>query len=150
MRRRSRYRARRSSDTAGTVRPIPADPRGSGATLARVSVRIVWKDGARWRADDASFAAFARQLDAARDVIVGLDPIVDRLTRLAPAGPVSIDDLALNEHERAVLTAAVHRCAEEVEVATPASLGFERVDDFTRYLECVRALRDLVQTDVTW
>lgn len=113
-----------------------------------MSDRILWNDGARWRADDASYAAFLRQLDAARDVIVGVDPIADRLQQRE--GAVLIDDIARDEAERAVLTAAVIRCVEDAEGASPAALGLEGVEAYSRYLDALRALRELVQTDVTW
>lgn len=112
--------------------------------------RILWNDGARWRADDATFAAFVRQLDGARDVIVGLDVIADRLHRRAAEGAVNLDEVAANEGERAVLTAALLRCVDDAEAAGPEALGLEGVEAYARYLDAVRALRDLVQTDVTW
>ena len=110
--------------------------------------RICWRDGARWKAGDASWAALLRQLDAARDVIVGLDVIVDRLRDAST--PALLDDIAGDEAARAVFTAALHRCVDDALQAKPRELGLDGAEALARYLDDARALRDLMQTDVTW
>lgn len=115
-----------------------------------MTARIFWTDGARWETDTRSYGAWLRHLDAQRDVIVGLDPIVDRLVAHLSETPLLIDEIAGSEAERAVLTAALIRCVDELDTLTDAQLGLERAEDRVRYQRALRALCELVQTDVTW
>ncbi|MEZ4391810.1 MAG: hypothetical protein R3A48_11990 [Polyangiales bacterium] len=110
--------------------------------------RIVWTDGARWGADDASFGALRRQLDGLRDSVMGLDPVLDRWP--ADGAATSIDEIAPSEADRAVLTAATLRALDEVEGLSDASLGLEGEAPRRRYTAALGELAALMQTDVTW
>ena len=110
--------------------------------------RITWTDGARWPADDESFAALRRQLDGLRDAVVGLDGLLDRWP-LGPA-PTLIDVFAPLDADRAVFTAAVLRAVDDAAGADRASLGLSSDLALARYRDALGALAELVQTDVTW
>lgn len=110
--------------------------------------RIVWTDGARWTADDVSLSALRRQLDGLRDSVVGLDAVLDRWPAEGAATP--IDEIAPNEADRAVLTAAVLRALDEVEGRSNESLGIEDEASRRRYAGALSELAALMQTDVTW
>ncbi len=110
--------------------------------------RITWTDGARWSADDESYAALRRQLDGLRDAVVGLDAVLDRWPEAA--APTLIDAIAPVEADRAVLTAAVLRAQEDAAGADRAGLGLSTDLALARYRDDLQALAELVQTDVTW
>ncbi len=110
--------------------------------------RITWTDGARWPADDESFAALRRQLDGLRDAVVGLDALLDRWPQ--GPGPTLIDAFAPVEADRAVFTAAVLRAVDDVPSADRASLGLSSDLALARYRDALGVLAELVQTDVTW
>ncbi len=110
--------------------------------------RISWNDGARWSADDESFAALRRQLDGLRDAVVGLDAVLDRW----PTGPAPtlIDVFAPSESDRAVFTAAVLRAVDDAAGADREALGLSTDLALARYREALATLAELAQTDVTW
>ena len=109
--------------------------------------RITWTDGARWAADDATYAALRRQLDGLRDVVVGLDAVLDRWPS---AGATLIDAFAPTEADRAVLTAALARAVDDAATLDREALGLRTVTERDRYLAALDRLAALARTDVTW
>ncbi len=107
-----------------------------------IEYALRWSDGLSWKADRDAFVRVTAALDAVREAIEGVGPILDRWhARSAQGADIAVDDLCRDEADRAVFTAAVARALEDAREAPP--------DDEGVALDRLAALHELFMTDVT-
>lgn len=103
---------------------------------------VRWTDGLSWKADHDTFARVTAALDAVRDSIEGVGPILERWHALASqSADLAVDDFAPTEGDRAIFTAAVARALDDTRESPP--------DDEGATVSRLEALHELFMTDIT-
>lgn len=102
---------------------------------------VRWTDGFSWVAPAETFERITTALDALREVIVDLAPVLDRWSAIAQRdATLDVDAFAPTEGDRAVLTAALARALDDALAEDEPADGI---------VDRLRALHELFVTDVT-
>jgi hypothetical protein len=114
---------------------------------------ITWTDGYTWTCSVGIFGRLMTSFGALDEVVLGIAPIRMRLQSLANVGSeLPVDQFAPTEDDRAVLTAALGRCLEDLTQAQESgseSTEIHEEGSQTRYVEALTKLHEFFQTDVT-